>query len=355
MLAGEEAEYGVVACRFQSMVFRMKRASNRASLAATVALLACACSSNRSPDEALAADAGHSDAGNSDAGGASGGDAGPTVAGCRIFPPDSEWNRDVSGDPVDLHSADYLAHLHAGTTNLHADFGSNPLYGQPVLIVSGTQARQPMTFLYAGQSDPGPYPFPPDIPIQGGQGSTGDRHAVALDKDSCVSYETYLTYWRGDRFDCGSGAIFDLRSSALRPDGWTSATASGLPIISGMARYGEVALQGELRHALTFTAGSTAPFFVHPATHQSGTSNDAYAPPMGLRVRLRADYDLSRFHGAALVILRGLARYGMFVGDNGSDWFIDGEKDSRWDDVDLDQLKTVPGSAFEVIRPGPLH
>ena len=298
-------------------------------------------------------DAGDGDAGDGDAGN---GDAGsPTVAGCAIFPSDNAWNRDISGDPVDPHSADYLSHMNAQTLFLHADFGSNPLYGQPFILVHGNQPRQPMTFLYASESDPGPYPFPPDIPIQAGQQSTGDRHAMALDIDNCVSYETYLTYWETDHFDCGSGAVFDLKTNQLRPDTWTSATASGLPIVAGMTRYHEVVELGELRHAVTFNVGSTAPFFVHPATHQSGTSSDPYAPPMGLRVRLRADYDLSRFHGAALTILKGLRRYGMMVVDNGTDWYISGEQDTRWDDADLNQLKTVPGSAFEVILLPPLQ
>jgi hypothetical protein len=278
-------------------------------------------------------------------------DAGsPTVAGCPIFPPDNEWNRDVSGDPVDPHSSDYLAHMNADRLYLHADFGSNPAYGMPIVIVQGNQPRWPMRFFYAAQSDPGPYPFPPDITIQGGQDSTLDRHALALDEDNCVSYETYLTYWKGDHYECGSGAVFDLRSNKLRPDTWTSATASGLPIIAGMVRYREVALEGALRHAVTFNVGSSAPSFVHPATHESGTSTHPWAPSMGLRVRLRADYDLSRFYGAARTILLGLRKYGMMVVDNGTDWYVSGEKDTRWNDTDLDQLKTVPGSAFEVIQ-----
>ena len=326
-----------------------ERTAHSPAFALATALLAGACGggtvASSSPGD-----------GGIDGGAAAPPDAGsPTVAGCPIFPPDNDWNRDVSGDPVDPHSSDYLAHMNADRLYLHADFGSNPTYGMPIVIVSGTQPRWPMRFLYSLESDPGPYPFPPDITIQAGQDSTGDRHALALDKDNCVSYETYLTYWKGDHYECGSGAVFDLRSNKLRPDTWTSATASGLPIIAGMVRYHEVVEEGALRHAVTFNVGSSAPYFVPPATHQTGTSTDPWAPPMGLRVRLRADYDLSRFHGAARTVLLGLRKYGMMVVDNGTDWYISGEKDTRWNDADLDQLKTVPGSAFEVIQLPPLR
>ncbi|GAC1346289.1 MAG: hypothetical protein NVSMB23_23670 [Myxococcales bacterium] len=307
---------------------------------------------------ALLPDGGAADAGAADGGALAGTpDAGPyqTFAGCRVFPPDNEFNRDVSNDPVDPHSNEYLAHMNANTLKLHADFGSNPTYGMPYVIVSGNQPKVPMKFTYAHDSDPGPYPFPPDIPIQAGEASTGDRHAMAIDKDNCISYETWSTYWKGDHFECGSGAIFDLKTNPQRPQGWTSATAAGLPIVAGLERYHEVVELGEVNHAVTFNVGSSAAAYVHPATHHSGTSTDPFAPPMGLRVRLRADYDLSRFHGAALVILKGLRKYGMFVVDNGADWFISGEKESRWDDNDLNQLKTVPGSAFEVVRLGQIR
>lgn len=281
---------------------------------------------------------------------------GPTIAGCPIFPATDAFNRDVSRDPVDPNSADYLAHMQAGSLFLHPDFGM-PQYGEPVATVSGSQPRVPMRFTYAFQSDPGPYPFPQNVPIQGGAASSGDRHAVVIDTEGCQLYETYNTWPDGQGgFRADSGARFDLRTGALRPDQWTSATASGLPIFPGLSRFDEVVEQGAVRHALTFTAGSTAHSFVHPATHSSGTSGDLYAPPMGLRVRLRADYDLSRFHGASLVLLQAMKRYGMMLIDNTDPsmfWAFGGVQDPRWPTQDLEQMKTVPASAFEVIRLGP--
>ena len=274
----------------------------------------------------------------------------PLIAGCPLFPPDNDWNRDVSADPVDPHSADYLARMNASTRFLQANFGSDPAYGLPYALVGAGQARVPMSFLYATQSEPGPYPMPLDVRVQTGP----DRHAIAIDRDACLLYETYDTRRDGDGFQCGSGAIFDLRSNQLRPDGWTSATASGLPLFPGLARYEEVQ-SGEVHHALGFTASLVAPAYTHPATHLSGNSDDPYAPPMGLRVRLKGSYDLSRFTGTARVLLVALRRHGMLLTDIGTDWFFSGSTDSRWDDHDLDQLKTVPASAFEVLQLGPVQ
>lgn len=265
-----------------------------------------------------------------------------------MFPAGDTWNRDVSGDPVDPHSADYLAFMGSGSLFLHPDFGGQ--YGQPFAVVPGSQPGVPMTFLYASQSDPGPYPFPPDLPIQAQE----DRHASVLQKDACLLYETYNTYASGSGFRADSGAVFDLASGAPRPAGWTSATAAGLPILPGLARYDEAVEQGEIRHALAFVAAGTAHAYVAPATHSTGTSNAPFAPPMGLRVRLRADYDLSRFHGASLVVLRALRKYGMLLTDNagGQAWYLKGAQDARWPVDDLEQLKSVPASAFEVVQPG---
>ncbi|TMA84793.1 MAG: hypothetical protein E6J63_21760 [Deltaproteobacteria bacterium] len=231
---------------------------------------------------------------------------GPSLAGCPVFPLENAWNRDVSSEPIDPHSADYLAFMGAGSLQLHPDFGGP--YGQPFVVVPADQARVPVSFLYASQSEPGPYPFPANVPIQANE----DRHATVLVRDECRIYETYNTYASGSGFRADSGAIFDLVSGAPRPDGWTSATAAGLPILPGLARYDEAVEQGEIRHALAFTAGGTAHAYVAPATHSSGSTNAAYAPPMGLRVRLRADFDLSPFNGASLAILRALQKYGMF-------------------------------------------
>jgi len=283
-------------------------------------------------------------------------DAGPALAGCPMFPAGNEWNRDVSQDPVDARSAAYLAFMGASWRSLHADFGSDPSYGIPFVVVASSQPRVSMSFLYSGESDPGPYPFPPQIPVQGGPSAGGDRHAIALDRDACLLYETYDTHWNGSGYDAGSGAIFDLRTGAPRKDGWTSATASGLPILPGLVRYDEAAEQQEIRHALTFTADRAARAWAHPATHY-GSSDDPDAPPMGTRVRLKADFDLSRFSGASLAILTALKRYGMFLVDQAGDPFvaISGASDRRWDDRDLDQLKSVPFSAFEVVQLPEVH
>ena len=277
---------------------------------------------------------------------------GPLLAGCPTFGPDSEWNRDISGDPADQHSADYLAFMNAGTMFIHPDFGA-PEYGMPFKVVGGDQARVPMSFRYASQSNPGPYPFPADIPIQ----TNDDRHAAVVDRDNCVLYETYYTWSASGGFSADSGARFDLRSSALRPDGWTSATASGLPMVPGLIRTEEALDLGEIRHALLFTAGLTAHGYLHPATHSTGTSAATYAPPMGLRLRLRADFDLSTYHGTSLVVLTALKRYGMFLLDNATSpyWSVAGAKDPLWPTQDLEQLKSVPGTAFEVVRMGEVH
>jgi len=236
------------------------------------------------------------------------------------------------------------------TAFLHPDFGSNPSYGIPWIAVPGTQPRLAMTFVYADESDPGPYPFPPDAPIEAGS----DRHVLVLDRDACRLYETWDSHYVGPGWRCGSGAIFDLGSNRLRPDYWTSADAAGLPILPGLVRRDEV-LSGEIRHALRFTVRRTQRAFVHPATHFASDATDPSLPPMGLRVRLKTGYDISGFGGAARVILVALQKYGMFVADNGSDWFISGETNTSWDDDDLDQLKAVPASAFEVLKLAQLY
>ena len=277
----------------------------------------------------------------------------PRIAGCQIFPPDNPWNRDISGDPVDPNSANYISHMNGGSRFLHPDFGSNPAYGIPFVVVSGSQPKVPVTFYYADESDPGPYPIPPDAPIEGGPASTGDRHILVLDKDNGLLYETYDSHFVGPGWDCGSGAVFDLHSNRLRPDYWTSADAAGLPILPGLVRYDEVAA-GQINHAIRFTVKSTQRAFIHPATHYASSNTDPNAPPMGLKVRLKSGYDITRFTGAARVILTAMKKYGMILADNGSDWFFTGATDSRWNDTDLNQLKTVPGSAFEVVASGPI-
>jgi hypothetical protein len=272
---------------------------------------------------------------------------GPTLGGCPIFPADNEWNRDISGDAVDAHSANYLTFMGSGSLVLQPDFGG--AFGMPFTMVPADQAGAPMSFLFATQSDPGPYPFPQNLAIQ----QATDHHATVLQQGECKLYETYQTSADGKGgFHADSGAVFDLASGAPRPDGWTSATAAGLPILPGMARYDEAVEKGEILHALSFTAGGSAHSYVAPAMHSSGNSTATFAPPMGLRVRLKASFDLSRYTGESLVILTAMKKYGMFLTDNagGSFWAVSGSLDSRWNSDNLEQIKTVPASAFEVVK-----
>jgi len=278
---------------------------------------------------------------------------GPTLAGCQVFPPDNPWNTDISAYPLHPNSANFIADID-GTSNkfLHADFGSNLNYGIPYTIVASTQPSVPINFTaYGDESDPGPYPIPPNAPIEGGASSTGDRHVLVLEKDNCILYELYRAFYTNPGWNADSGAIFDLSSNALRTDGWTSADAAGLPILPGLVRYDEVE-DGAIHHAVRFTVWHTQNGYIHPATHFASSSSDPNRPPMGLRLRLKASYDISGFTGQARVILEALKKYGMIVADNGSSWYITGASDARWDDDDLDQLKTVPGNQFEVVYTG---
>jgi hypothetical protein len=223
--------------------------------------------------------------------------------------------------------------------------------GIPYVVVSGSQPRVPISFYYADESDPGPYPIPPDAPIEGGPNSGGDRHVLVLDAAHRMLYEVYDAHFFGDHWEAGSGAVWDLSSNALRPDTWTSADAAGLPMLPGLVRYDEVA-SGEITHALRVTVSQTQRAFIHPATHYASDSTDPDLPPMGLRLRLRSDFDISGFPAKVQVILRALKKYGMFVADNGGDWYISGAPDPRWDDDELHVLSEVPGSAFEAVDTG---
>lgn len=278
------------------------------------------------------------------------GDQLPRVGGCQVFPADNPWNQPVDHLPVDPRSAQYIASISAGGGSfLHADFGADPTYGIPFTIVPATQPLVPVRFVaYPEESDPGPYPIPPGAPIEAG----GDRHVLVVRQGECKLYELYRAEYLGTAgWEADSGAVWDLASNARRPAGWTSADAAGLPILAGLTRYDEVAA-GSINHALRFTVERTQRAYILPATHYASDSNDPSLPPMGLRLRLRADYDLSGFTGQARTILTALRRYGMIVADNGSSWFISGATDPRWDDEDLNQLKRVPGSAFEVVTTG---
>jgi len=278
--------------------------------------------------------------------------AGPTLAGCPLFPANNIWNARVDALPVHARSADYVASI-GPDTGLHPDFGSGTWDGGPIgipfNIVPATQPRVPIAFDYADESDPGPYPIPPDAAIEGGPQSTGDRHILVLVRDSCFLFETFSSYPQSDgSWLAGSGAIYDLRSNALRPAGWTSADAAGLPILHGLVRYEEVSA-GEIRHALRFTARYTQRAFVWPARHFASSSTDPARPPMGIRFRLKASFDISGFPSEVQVILKALKVYGLILADNGGDWFISGAPDERWDNDVLRALKSVHGRDFEAV------
>jgi hypothetical protein len=260
--------------------------------------------------------------------------------------------------PVDRHSDVLLASIGLDKP-LHPDFGT--VYrgrpnGIPYVVVAGNQPEVPVRFEYAGESDPGPYPIPPDAPIEGGPGddAEGDRHVLVVDRDRWKLYELFSARRQGRGWTAGSGAIFDLTTNTSRPAGWTSADAAGLPIFPGLVRYDEAVEQGEIRHALRFTCARTRRAFVAPGRHFASRSDDPKFPPMGMRVRLRASYDVSRFPKVARVILTALKTHGMFLADNGSDWFLSGAPDPRWSDDDLGALKKVKGRDFEVVAMGPL-
>jgi len=279
---------------------------------------------------------------------------GPTIAGCPALPADDEWNRRVDGDAIDPRSDQYLASMRAGTRRLHADFGGGGAYGIPWTTVDATQPTVPMSFEYDGDSDPGPYPLPSDAPIEGGASSDGDRHVLVVDRDGCKLYETWDSHYVGPGWHAGSGAIFDLRTGAPRPAGWTSADAAGLPILPGLVRRDEV-LAGHIDHALRFTTRHTQAGYVFPARHFASSSTDPARPPLGIRLRLKAGFDTSGFGPAAQVVLTALKQYGMLLADNGSDWFLTGEANPDWDEQIITELDRVPGSAFEVVQHGPIQ
>jgi hypothetical protein len=287
-------------------------------------------------------------------------DLGPNASlrGYRPFPEDNPWNTPVDKLPVDAKSRTFIKSIGADKP-LHPDFGAPyegaPL-GIPYVVVEGTQAKVPVSFEYADESDPGPYPIPADAPSEGGPqaDADGDRHVLVLDRDNKKLYEIFAAFPDGKAWRAGAGAVFDLSSNKLRPAGWTSADAAGLPIFPGLVRYDEVMEQKEIRHALRFTVQKTQQAYVAPATHWASESKDPSLPPLGLRVRLKADYDISKFPEAVQVILRCLKTYGMFLADNGSDWFLSGAPDDRWDNEALGALKRVKGSDFEVVQMGSL-
>lgn len=282
--------------------------------------------------------------------------AGASLRGKRVLPPDNPWNQDISKEPVDPNSSRLIASIGLSKT-LHPDFGTEwegAPNGIPYIVVSGTQKRVPVTFEYADESDPGPYPIPPNAPIEGGPNGTGDRHVIVIDRDNWKLYELFDAHpVKGDAsWKAVGGAVFDLNSNAMRPAGWTSADAAGLPVFPGLVRYDEVHELKAITHALRFTVQRSRRAYVHPARHFASDNSDPDLPPMGMRVRLKASFDITKFSPAMQVILRALKKYGMILADNGSDWYLSGAPDQRWNDDDLRTLRTIKGSDFEVVRMG---
>jgi hypothetical protein len=292
------------------------------------------------------------------------GDPYPSLGSCRVFPPSSAppgapsegslsaWNQDISSAPLHPNSGAIINRIgQDGADELHPDFGANPDYGLPYVVVPGVQPEVPVRIGpdgYPDESDFGPAPIPPRTPIEGGS----DNHVLVVDRDACELFELYRGTYRGgtkNRWEADSTAFYDLTSTALRPDMFTSADAAGLPIFPGLVRYDEVAA-GHIDHAIRVTFEQTRQAFIHPATHYASSSCDPDQPAMGARLRLKSGYDISGLDGQARVIAVALKRYGMIIADNGSNWFITGATDSRWNDDDLNRLKEIPGSAFEVIR-----
>ena len=276
-----------------------------------------------------------------------------TAPGCRIFPRNDHWNLRVDRLPRHPRSTEIVRRVGLDQA-LHADFGSGrwnggPI-GIPVIAVPGDQERVPVRFRYSDESDPGPYPIPPDAPIEGGRAADGDRHVIVVDKARCRLYEMFdaRPVDGGNRWRAGSGATWSLRSSRLRPRGWTSADAAGLPILPGLVRYNEVR-RGEINHALRFTVEDTRRAFIYPARHFASDLTNRNLPAMGQRFRLKRSFAISGFPRQARIVLRALKRYGMIVADNGSDWYISGSPSARWNNDALHTLHDVPGSAFVVV------
>ena len=277
----------------------------------------------------------------------------PGAPNCPVFPANNPWNQRVDRLSVAKNSAAIIAGIGLNDP-VHPDFGSGLYDGEPIgipyAVVSSSTRKVPVSFQYASESDKGPYPLPRGVPIEGGYGSTGDRHVIVVDRDTCTDYELFAAYPRdgGRRWTAGSGAIINLRSNHLRPAGWTSADAAGLPILPGLARYDEVAA-GSIDHALRFTAPCTAPRYVYPARHEASTCHGANLPPMGLRVRLKASVDISGLPHQARLVAEALKRYGMILADNGSPWYISGAPNKGWNNDALHLLDRLTGKDFQVV------
>jgi hypothetical protein len=278
----------------------------------------------------------------------------PSLGGCPMFPINNVWNTPIDTLPVDANSAAYISTI-GPNTGLHPDFGTvwkGAPNGIPYVIVPANQPLVPVSFLWADESDPGPYPIPPDPPIEGGPDGEGDRHILILHQGECKLYELFYAFPKDDGsggWHASSGAIFDLNSNALRPDTWTSADAAGLPMLPGLVRYEEAVVAGEIRHALRFTCSPTRDDHIWPARHDASSSTNPAHPPMGQRFRLKADFDIAPYPAEVQVILRALKKYGMILADNGSDWYISGVPNPLWEDDALSQISGVRGSDFEAV------
>ncbi|MDP9054016.1 MAG: hypothetical protein M3N93_06890 [Acidobacteriota bacterium] len=280
----------------------------------------------------------------------------PTVGRCPVFPADNIWNTRVDNLPVSPNSPVWVDTI-GPSSPLHPDFASGYglSIGIPYVAVTGAQTKYPATFQYQSESDPGPYAIPLNAPIEGGANGDGDRHAISVDQQNCILYELFSAYPSSNppSWSAGSGAIFNLLSDSLRPQGWTSADAAGLPILAGLIRYDEI-VKGEIRHAVRFTAPHTRDAWVWPARHEASSLDDPSYPPMGARFRLNAAFDISGYSAINQVILTALKRYGLILADNGSSWFISGVPDSRWNNSELHFLTGVRGSDFEAVDVSPL-
>ena len=294
-----------------------------------------------------------------------GGTSVPGAPGCPLFPADNVWNTDISKLPVNRHSNAWLASMDSAGTYLHPDFGPDSggyPYGIPYTIVTSAHALVRIKFLYASQSDKGPYPFGPGTRIEGGKNASGDRHAIMVNKDTCVLYELWEARYSAQGSTAGSGAIWNLKSNALRPAGWTSADAAGLPILPGLLNYSEVQAavrtRTPIRHAIRFTAQQTRSAFIWPARHEAGSGSSLSLPPMGARFRLKASFSVARFCSSAATpyckdakaVLTEMQQYGLILADNGSNWYFQGSAFPQWPDALVSLLKQIPASAFQAVN-----
>jgi hypothetical protein len=277
-----------------------------------------------------------------------------SIAGCPVFPDNNYWNATVTQLPVSPFSSVWMAHM-TPDSNLHPDFGKSygeqPVpYGIPLTLVDDTHPTVDVDFTYKKQSDNVPYPLGADTRIEGGRQSSGDKHALVLNTSTCRLYETWNTTEVGGTWYAGSGATWDLNSNRLRPVGWTSADAAGLPILPGLLRYDEVEVTGQVTHAIRFTTDLTQTTHIWPARHDAGSQSTPDYPPMGARFRLKAGFPTDGYRADTVVVLEAMKTYGLVLADNGSPWFFQGSMDRRWPAGLLDELKTIPANAFEAVN-----